>query len=54
MPPVVVGMVQLYQRLVAPIMARMVSFTPEGAIPSGAPSGAAVLLEASASFQLLC
>ena len=40
-------------RLIAPIIARIVSLTPLGAIPSGAPSGAAVVFEASVSDQLL-
>ena len=39
------------QRLIAPWWARGTLLTPLGAMPSGAPSGAAVVLEASSSFQ---
>ena len=39
-PAVTLGIDQLYQRLMAPRSARITSFTPLGAIPSGAPSGA--------------
>src|SRR5262249_55497469 len=50
---VFIALILFQKRLIAPIIARALLFTPPGAIPSGQPSGAAVLLLSSVSFQLL-